>query len=151
MWAKQVAMVDSIRKTQGFYLHIYKIEDKTWVGLYNDRCFVSCLIPLREFFPCLDFPSEPSLWTAAYRIHHMCLRSAVSEGAHLRNDNLKSNSEPSSLSQRSHDGVKGLHMCQCRRVTTMVATLGGQEIQVVDTSYEPLPVRPLLPGKQKNK
>lgn len=55
-------------------------------------CFLSHP-SLREFFPCPDFPSEPSLWIAACHIHHMCLRPAVSEGVHLRNDNLMSNSE----------------------------------------------------------
>lgn len=49
---------------------------------------------LREFFPCLDFPSEASLWIAACHIPHMCLRPAVSEGVHRKNDNLRSNSEP---------------------------------------------------------
>lgn len=53
------------------------------------------------------------------------------------------------LSQRSNDGDKGLHMCQCCRITAMVATFGGQEIQVDDTTHQPLPVRPFLPGKDK--
>lgn len=42
-------------------------------------------------------------------------------------------------------------MCQCCRVTAMVATFGGQEIQVDDTTHEPLAVCPFLPGKDKNK
>lgn len=51
------------------------------------------------------------------------------------------------FSHRSNDGLQSLHMRQCCRVAAMVTTLGGQEIQVNDTTHEPLPVCPFLPGK----
>lgn len=125
-----------------------------WDGLWRklkhkDRhdSFFLCLLSRRAFFPFLDFPCKPSLWTLTHHIHHICLRSAVSEQALLRCQHsvkLCAWIMLFFLSSRSSDGFQGLHMCQCCRGREMDATHRRQEIQVDDTTHESLPLRPLL-------
>ena len=131
-----------------------KNAEEQWRILIFFFFFFLKLCPLlsrRASFPSLDFPYKPSPRTLTRRIHHTCLRSAVSQwklpsSAKTWGCRVKHRAWVMflRLSSRSGDGLQGLRMFQCCRLTEVDKSDRREEIQVYDTTHESLPLRSLL-------